>query len=82
VLQRHGYIGSDTYPWSLGYWLRGTLLQLTSSAPVFRSPFSELRCLHRLLCEFTGFWTFLHFYLSLVLPLRYTSPICLVFSLF
>jgi hypothetical protein len=29
VLQRHGYIGSDTYPWSLGYRLRGTLLQLT-----------------------------------------------------
>jgi hypothetical protein len=49
VLQRHGYAGSDTYPWSLGYRLRGTLLQLTSSAPVFRSPFSELKCLHRLL---------------------------------
>jgi hypothetical protein len=55
VLQRHGYVGSDTYPWSLGYRLRGTLLQLTFSAPVFRSPFSELRCLHRLLCECTGF---------------------------
>jgi hypothetical protein len=25
VLQRHGYVGSDTYPWSLGYQLRGTL---------------------------------------------------------
>jgi hypothetical protein len=25
VLQRHGYVGSDTYPWSLGYRLRGTL---------------------------------------------------------
>jgi hypothetical protein len=42
-----------------------TLLQLTSLAPVFRSPFSELRCLHRLLCECTGFWIFLHFCLSL-----------------
>jgi hypothetical protein len=52
VLQRHGYAGSDTYPWSLGYRLRGILLQLTSLAPVFRSPFLELRCLlrvHRLL---------------------------------
>jgi hypothetical protein len=29
VLQRHEYVGSDTYPWSLGYRLRGTLLQLT-----------------------------------------------------
>jgi hypothetical protein len=47
MLQRHRYVGSDTYPWSLGYRLRGTLLQLTFSAPVFRSPFSELRCLHR-----------------------------------
>jgi hypothetical protein len=25
VLQRHGYVGSDTYLWSLGYQLRGTL---------------------------------------------------------
>jgi hypothetical protein len=58
VLQRHEYVGLDTYPWSLGYRLRGILLQLTSSAPVFRSPFSEPRCLHRLLCECTGFWTF------------------------
>jgi hypothetical protein len=82
VLQRHRYVGSDTYPWSLGYRLRGTLLQLTSSAPVFRSLSSELRCLHRLLCECTGFWTFLHFCLPLVLTLRYTSPICLAFSLF
>jgi hypothetical protein len=47
VLQRHGYVGSDMYPWSLGYHLRGTLQQLTYSALVFRSPFSELRCLHR-----------------------------------
>jgi hypothetical protein len=47
VLQRHRYVGSDTYPWSLGYQLRGTLQQLTYSAPVFRSLFSELRCLHR-----------------------------------
>jgi hypothetical protein len=45
VLQRHGYVGSDTYPWSLGYQLRGTLQQLTYSALVFRSRFSELRCL-------------------------------------
>jgi hypothetical protein len=58
VLQQHGYVGSDTYPWSLGYRLRGTLLQLISSAPVFRSPFSELRCLLRLLCVRTGFWIF------------------------
>jgi hypothetical protein len=58
VLQRHGYVGSDTYPWSLGYRLRGTLLQLTSSAPGFRNPSSGHRCLHRLLCECTGFWTF------------------------
>jgi hypothetical protein len=44
-LQRHGYVGSDTYPWSLGYPLRGTLQQLTYSAHVFRSRFSEPRCL-------------------------------------
>jgi hypothetical protein len=62
VLQRHGYVGSDTYPWSLGYRLRGTLLQLIFSAPVFRSPFSELRCLHRLLCVRTGFWIFQLFF--------------------
>jgi hypothetical protein len=47
VLQRHRYVGSDTYPWSLGYQLRGTLQQLTYSALVFRSRFSELRCLLR-----------------------------------
>ena len=47
VLQRHGYVGSDTYPWSLGYQLRGTRQQLTYSALVFRSRFSELRCLLR-----------------------------------
>jgi hypothetical protein len=47
VLQRHEYVGSDTYPWSLGYQLRGTLQQLTYSAHVFRSRFSELRCLLR-----------------------------------
>jgi hypothetical protein len=44
--------------------------------------FFRVRCLHRLLCECTGFWTFLHFCLPLVLTLRYTSPICLAFSLF
>jgi hypothetical protein len=37
VLQRHGYVGSDTYPWSLGYQLRGTLQQLTYSGVVFQS---------------------------------------------
>jgi hypothetical protein len=58
VLQRHGYVGSDTYPWSLGYRLRGTLLQLTSSALGFKNLSSGHRCLHRLLCECTGFWTF------------------------
>jgi hypothetical protein len=44
VLQRHGYVGSDMYPWSLGYQLRGTLQQVTYSAHVFRSRFSEPRC--------------------------------------
>jgi hypothetical protein len=47
VLQWHGYVGSDTYPWSLGYQLRVTLQQLTYLAHVFRSRFSELRCLLR-----------------------------------
>jgi hypothetical protein len=47
VLQRHGYVGSDTYPWSLGYQLRETLLQVIFSAHVLRSRFSELRCLLR-----------------------------------
>jgi hypothetical protein len=47
VLQRHEYVGSDTYPWSPGYQLRGTLQQLTYSAHVFMSRFSELRCLLR-----------------------------------
>jgi hypothetical protein len=47
VLQRHGYVGSDTYPWSLGYQLRETLQQVTFSSHVFRSRFSELRCLLR-----------------------------------
>jgi hypothetical protein len=47
VLQRHGYVGLDTYSWSLGYQLRGTLQQLTCSALVFRSHFSEPRCLLR-----------------------------------
>jgi hypothetical protein len=79
VLQRHGYVGSDTYPWSLGYRLRGILLQLTFSAPIFRSPFSELKCLHILLCECTGFWIFQLFCLPPVLTLRCTSHICLAF---
>jgi hypothetical protein len=47
VLQRHGYVGSDTYLWSLGYPLRETLQQVTFSAHVLRSRFSELRCLLR-----------------------------------
>jgi hypothetical protein len=47
VLQRHGYVGSDTYPWSLGYQLRETLQQVIFSAHVFRNRFSELRCLLR-----------------------------------
>jgi hypothetical protein len=47
VLQRHRYVGSDTYPWSLGYRLRETLQQVTFLAHVFRSRFSELRCLLR-----------------------------------
>jgi hypothetical protein len=58
VLQRHGYVGSDMYPWSLGFRPRGTLQQLTSSAPGFRNPSSGHSCLHRLLCECTGFWIF------------------------
>ena len=55
VLQRHGYVGSDTYPWRRGYRLREILLQLISSVPGYMSPFFELRCLHRLLYECTGF---------------------------
>jgi hypothetical protein len=47
VLQRQGYVGSDTYPWSLGYRLRETLQQVTFLAHVFRSRFSELKCLRR-----------------------------------
>jgi hypothetical protein len=79
VLQRHGYVGSDTYPWSLGYRPRGTLQQLTSSAPGFRNPSSGHSCLHRLLCECTGFWIFQLFCLPPVLTLRRTSHICLAF---
>jgi hypothetical protein len=47
VLLRHGYVGSDTYPWSLGYQLRETLQQVFFSAHGFRSHSSELRCLLR-----------------------------------
>jgi hypothetical protein len=47
VLQRHGYAGSDTYPWRLGCQLRGTMQQVTFSAHVLRNRFSELRCLLR-----------------------------------
>jgi hypothetical protein len=47
VLLRHGYVGSGTYPWSLGYQLRETLQQVIFSAHGFRSHFSELRCLLR-----------------------------------
>jgi hypothetical protein len=60
VLQRHGYVGSDTYPWRLGYRFRETMLQSICSVPEYRSPSFELSCLHRLLYECTGFWTFLH----------------------
>jgi hypothetical protein len=79
VLQRHGYVGSNTYLWSLGYRLRGTLLQLTFSALGFRNPSLGHRCLHRLLCECTGFWIFQLFCLPPVLTLRCTSHICLAF---
>jgi hypothetical protein len=47
VLQRHGFVDSDTSPWSLGFQLRGTLQQVTYSALVLRSRFSEPRCLLR-----------------------------------
>jgi hypothetical protein len=37
MLQRPGYVGSDMYPWRLGYRLRETLQQPISSAPGYRS---------------------------------------------
>ena len=47
VLLRHGYVGSGTYPWSLGYQLRETQQLVMFSAHGFRSHSSELRCLLR-----------------------------------
>jgi hypothetical protein len=47
VLLRHGYVGSGTYSWSLGYQLRETQQQVIFSAHGFRSHSSELRCLLR-----------------------------------
>jgi hypothetical protein len=47
VLLQHGYVGSGTYPWSLGYQLRETQQQVFFSAHGFRSHSSELRCLLR-----------------------------------
>jgi hypothetical protein len=62
VLQRPEYVGSDTYTWRLGYRLRETLQQSISLAPGYMSLSSEHKCLHRLLYECTGFWTFLRFF--------------------
>jgi hypothetical protein len=56
VLQRHGYVGSDTYPWSLGYLHRETLQRQIDSAPGYRSLSIEHSCQLRLLCERTGYW--------------------------
>jgi hypothetical protein len=56
VLQRHEYVGSDTYPWSLGYLHRETLQRQILSAPGFRSLSTEHSCQLRLLCERTGSW--------------------------
>jgi hypothetical protein len=47
VLLQHGYVGSGTYPWSLGCQLRETQQQVFFSAHGFRSHSSELRCLLR-----------------------------------
>jgi hypothetical protein len=79
VLQRHGYVGSDAYPWSLGYLHRETLQRQILSAPGFRSLSTEHSCHLRLLCERTAFWTFPLFCLPPVLTLRFTSHICLDF---
>jgi hypothetical protein len=59
VLQRHEYVGSDTYPWSLGYLHRETLQRQIHSAPGFRSLSIEHSCQLRLLYERTGYWIFL-----------------------
>jgi hypothetical protein len=56
VLQRHGYVGLDTYPWSLGYLHRETLQWQIHSAPGYRSLSTEHSCQLRLLCECTGSW--------------------------
>jgi hypothetical protein len=59
VLQRHEYVGLDTYPWSLGYLHRETLQWQIHSAPGFRSLSTEHSCQLRLLCEHTSYWIFL-----------------------
>jgi hypothetical protein len=56
VLQQHGYVGSDTYPWSLGYLHRETLQRQIHSTPGFRSLSTEHSCHLRLLCECTDYW--------------------------
>jgi hypothetical protein len=56
VLQRHGYISSDTYPWSLGYLHRETLQRQIHSAPGYMSLSTEHSCQLKLLCERTGYW--------------------------
>jgi hypothetical protein len=54
VLQRHGYVGSNTYPLILGYLHRETLQRQIHSAPGYRSLSTEHSCQLRLLCERTG----------------------------
>jgi hypothetical protein len=56
VLQRHGYVGSYMYPWSLGYLHRETLQRQIHSALGFRSLSTEHSCQLRLLYERTGYW--------------------------
>jgi hypothetical protein len=58
VLLQPGYVGSGTYPWSLGCQLRETQQQEFFSAHGFRSHSSGLRCLLRLRCECTAYWIF------------------------
>jgi hypothetical protein len=59
VLQRHGYVSSDTYPWSLGYLHRETLQRHIHSTPGFRSLSTEHSCQLRLLYERTDYWIYL-----------------------
>jgi hypothetical protein len=56
VLQWPGYVGSDTYPWSLGYLHRETLQRQIHSALGYMSLSLEHNCQLRLLCERTGYW--------------------------